>query len=149
MLRLISIFSFSFFFSAAAVAENPMMPDPTLSPERVIQIQLQALQQNDSKGIAQTWAFAHPMNKSAIGRLERFENMIKSPNYRMLLGHQKHMINSVLKTNNQALFAVKIYTTARKYVTYQWELLKINSGPTAGSWTTIGVSIPLEAKDAI
>jgi hypothetical protein len=137
------------FFSVSSLAEEIITPDANLAPERVVQIQLEALQRNDSQGIAQTWAFAHPVNKKVTGPLERFESMIKSPNYRMLLGHQKHTIKSVLKTIDHALFVVKVFITADQHVTYKWELLKVNTGPAAGAWTTIGVSAPLLAKDAI
>jgi hypothetical protein len=67
------------FFSVSSLAEEIITPDANLAPERVVQIQLEALQRNDSQGIAQTWAFAHPVNKKVTGPLERFESMIKSP----------------------------------------------------------------------
>jgi hypothetical protein len=53
---------------APSWAEDLRRPNPALSPEDVVAIQLNALQTNDTPetdaGIAQTWAFAHPDNNA-------------------------------------------------------------------------------------
>lgn len=80
--------------SASAAVADLVMPDPALSPEVVIEIQLSALQANDipkpDAGIMRTWAFAHPDNKRMTGPLPRFAQMIKGPLYQMLLNHRSH-----------------------------------------------------------
>ena len=136
-----------------ALARGLLDPDPSLTPERVLEIQLQSLQRNDvpapDAGIAQTWAFAHPDNKRVTGPLERFAAMIKGPSFRMLLGHREHTIQTVVQTGSYALFAVTIVTAADRRVSYRWELSKVRSGAFAGSWMTVAVSPPLRAGDAI
>ena len=135
------------------IARDLLEPDPSLPPERVLEIQLQSLQRNDvpapDAGIAQTWAFAHPDNKRVTGPLERFAAMIKGPSFRMLLGHREHIIQTVVQTGSYALFAVTIVTAADRRVSYRWELSKVRSGAFAGSWMTVAVSPPLRAGDAI
>ena len=91
-----------------ATAQELLKPDPSFRPERVIEIQLQALQKNDNPlpdfGIAQTWTFAHPSNKRMTGPLERFAAMIKGPNYQMMINHREHTIKSVVLTENCLLY---------------------------------------------
>ena len=141
------------FLAVPAAGQDVLAPEPSLPPERVVEIQLQSLQRNDvpapDAGIAQTWAFAHPDNKRVTGPLERFAAMIKGPSFRMLLGHREHTIQTVVQTGSYALFAVTIVTAADRRVSYRWELSKVRSGAFAGSWMTVAVSPPLRAGDAI
>ena len=55
-------------------AEN-IYHNKDLKPLEILNIQLKALQNNDSKdsGIEQTWLFAHPQNKLATGPYPRFK----------------------------------------------------------------------------
>lgn len=135
-----------------AVAEL-QQPSPDLSPQRVVEIQLQSLQRNDSPtpdaGIEQTWAFAHPDNKQLTGPLERFALMIKGPNYNLLLKLREYRIEKVVRTENRALFNVSIVTAAGQRASFQWEVAKVDAGIHAGAWMTIGVSPPLRSGDAI
>jgi len=136
-----------------ATAADLLAPDPGLSPERVVEIQLQSLQRNDvptpDAGIAQTWAFAHPDNRRVTGPLERFAAMIKGPYYRLLLGHREHAIRTVVQTEDRAVFAVTVVTPDGQRAAYEWELSKVRSGPFAGSWMTVSVSPPPQPRNAI
>ena len=127
-------------------AQELLKPDPSIRPERVIEIQLQALQEY---GIAQTWAFAHPSNKLMTGPLERFAAMIKGPNYQMMINHREHKIKSVVLTENYALFDVSITTWSELRASFKWEMSKVKSGAYQGSWMTTAVSPPMQAKGAI
>lgn len=76
MTRRIPLFAFlCAMLPAMAVAQ--LAPAPGLSAARVVEIQVMALQRNDTPsvdaGIVQTWAFAHPKNKSATGPIEHFQ----------------------------------------------------------------------------
>jgi hypothetical protein len=142
-----------FLFVLPAVAQNYLTPDSSIPPERVIEIQLQALQQNDIPspdfGIKQTWVFAHPNNKRVTGPLERFVAMIKGPNYQLMLNHLQHTIKAVVLTENYAQFNVFITTASKHPASFQWEVSKVKSGTHRGSWMTIAVSPPMQAKGAI
>jgi len=130
-----------------------MQPSPDLSPQRVVEIQLRSLQQNDSPtpdaGIEQTWAFAHPDNKRLTGPLDRFALMIKGPHYKLLLKLREYRIEKVVRTESRALFNVSIVTAAGQPASFQWEVAKVDAGVHAGAWMTIGVSPPLRSGDAI
>jgi hypothetical protein len=139
--------------AAPSWAEDLRRPTPALSPEDVVEIQLNALQTNDTPqtdaGIAQTWAFAHPDNKRVTGPLPRFAQMIKGPLYRILLGHRSHEIREVLATADQVDFAVTVTSRTGEVVGYRWTVAKVAAGENVGAWMTTSVSPPLPIGEAI
>jgi hypothetical protein len=64
-------------FASTVLANGFLQPNPKYLILEVVEIQLRALQQNDDPvpgaGIAQTWAFAHPYNRTVTGPLAQFE----------------------------------------------------------------------------
>lgn len=136
-----------------SLAAEMIRPDPTLSPTEVIEVQLSALQTNDTPevdaGIEQTWVFAHPDNKRMTGPLPRFAQMIKGPMYRTLLGHQAHQVAEIARTDDQAVYAVTVTSNSGETVIYQWRLAKLAEGEDAGAWMTTAVSPPARAGEAI
>ena len=153
-MKKVLIILFVFFLSVLpATARELLTPNPSIKPARVVELQLQALQQNDNPmpdfGIAQTWMFAHPSNKRLTGPIERFATMIKGPNYQMMINHRKHKIKSVVLTDNYALFEVLIATKSEFDASFKWEVSKVKYGPHQGSWMTTTVSPPLRIKGAV
>jgi hypothetical protein len=138
--------------AVSARAADLLAPDPALSPAEVVGIQLDALQANEAgtdAGITQTWAFAHPDNKRVTGPLPRFAQMIRSPQYQMLLNHRSHEVREVSRTDEEAVFAVTITTRAGDVVGYRWVVAKVRSGEHAGAWMTTSVSPPLAVGQTI
>ncbi len=140
-------------FMTASPDAAELMPDPALSPAEVIDIQLSALQANDTPerdaGIAQTWAFAHPDNRRMTGPLPRFAQMIKGPQYQVLLGHQSHEINEVFRTADEAAFAVIVTSRSGNVVGFRWAVARVAEGEHAGAWMTVAVSRPVPVGKAI
>lgn len=134
---------------AAFYAYGDFEPDPALPPERVVEIQLEALQNNDEPredaGIERVWAFAHPANRAVTGPLERFAAMIKNPAYRMLVDHREHSIRRVAVTDETAWFVVTVVPGSGPLVFYHWQLEKTRSG----AWMTIAVSPPISRDETI
>ena len=147
MPRLIPILAVLALMALPAAAQDLVHPSPDLTPRRVVEIQLDALQQNDvpipDAGIAQTWAFANPNNRRATGPLGRFAAMIKGPMYGMLLGHRQHVIELLSRTETEATFAVTVITAEDGLVTFRWVVRKVQAGEFSGSWMTVNVSPPL------
>jgi hypothetical protein len=147
------IFALAAPFMAASPDAAELMPDPALSPAEVIDIQLSALQANDTPepdaGIAQTWVFAHPDNKRVTGPLTRFAQMIKGPRYQVLLGHQSHEINEVFRTDDEAAFAVIVTSRTGNVVGFRWAVARVAEGEHAGAWMTVAVSRPVPVGKAI
>ena len=139
--------------SAPAAMADMVMPDPALSPQEVVEIQLTALQANDTPepdaGIAQTWAFAHPDNKRMAGPLPRFAQMIKGPLYQVLLGHRSHEIRQVARSDDEAVFAVTVTGQTGEVAGYRWRVAKVADGANAGAWMTTAVSPPTPIGQAI
>ena len=138
--------------AAAVWAADPLAPDPALSPAEVVAIQLNALQANEAAtdaGITQTWAFAHPDNKRMTGPLPRFAQMLKGPQYRMLLNHRSHEVAEVSRTDEEAVFAVTVTTPTGDVVGYRWIVAKVTSGEHAGAWMTTSVSPPFPVGQTI
>jgi hypothetical protein len=126
----------AFLLTAPAWAADLLAPDPALSPAEVVAIQLDALQENEGAtdaGIAQTWAFAHPDNKRVTGPLPRFAQMIKGPQYRMLLNHRSHEVEEVSRTDEEAVFAVTVQARTGEVVGYRWTVAKVSGGEHAGA----------------
>ena len=57
-------------------------PDPSLSPQDVVSIQIEALRNNDipyaDRGIEVTFNFTSPANKRVTGPLERFKEIVRN-----------------------------------------------------------------------
>ena len=142
----------SLMLNGPAIALDIISPSSNLQPKKVIEIQLQSLQQNDEPipdaGIIQTWTFAHPNNRLKTGPIERFMLMMKSQNYKSMLYHSDYKIEPVLKTNNLSQFSVSIITSDDQKMTFKWELMKVQTGEFSGSWMTTSVSPPLLSADA-
>ena len=153
MLKCLPTFLVILLLAPPTTARELFTPDPSIEPARVVEIQLQALQQNDTPmpdfGIAQTWIFAHPRNKRATGPIERFAAMIKGPNYEMMINHREHSIEPVVLTETYAVFNVLIITRSANWASFSWEVSKVQSGPLDKSWMTTSVSPPMQVKDTI
>ena len=74
LLKYIWLFIVFFVVETANVGAKDLAssPEPAFSPKEVVQIQLNALKNEDQKdirfGLLKTWQFAHPRNKSITGR---------------------------------------------------------------------------------
>lgn len=128
-------------------------PNPELTPEEVVAIQLTALQTNNAEttddGIEQTWIFAHPNNKRMTGPLPRFAEMVKGPLYNMLLNHRTHQIEETLRVDGQASFTVTIVSKAGDAYACKWTVEQVAEGEEAGAWMTTAVSAPQKVGQAI
>ncbi len=88
---------FFIFFILTSISKAELLkPNSKIKPDKVIEIQLSGLQNNDlifkDSGIEQTWNFAHPSNKKVTGPLDNFKSMIKGDSYQMMLNHLSHTI---------------------------------------------------------
>ena len=143
------IFStFLIFLTSVSISKADLLkPNSDIKPDRVIEIQLSGLQNNDliykDSGIEQTWNFAHPMNKQATGPLDRFKEMLKSNNYQMMINHISHTITQVTRGDDWVQFEVIILDKEKIYHKFNWQVEKfIEDGPLKDCWLTTMVSSP-------
>ena len=136
-----------------AVGPGPLgeslVPDPALSPDDVIRIQLEALRHNDeqNRGIAVAFRFASPANRVNTGPLPRFIAMIRGGPYALMLNFRHADYGPVETAANQARQRVTL-TGTRAIVTYWFYLSRQSQAPYEDCWMTDAVYIEQSAGRA-
>jgi hypothetical protein len=117
-------------------------PNPALSPEQVVKIQLEALKNNDetNHGIEITFNFASPTNKKYTGPLPRFIQMVKNPLYRPMLNHRSAEYEPIEVSGDTARQRVILTGADGQTVIYLFSLSKQVDGPWKGCWMTDSVT---------
>jgi len=118
-------------------------PDPSLAPQDVVSIQIEALQQNDTpykdRGIEVTFNFASPKNKSVTGPLERFKAMLRSPDYGPMIDHRSAAYEGLVVEGNSARIDVILTSKEGIYLGYRFFLSRQQDNEYEGSWMTDAV----------
>jgi len=125
----------------------PTTPDPSLTPEQVVGLQLEALRRNDDPypdaGIATAFAFASEANRSATGPVARFTAMLKNSLYRPMLGDSPAQFGPVQVEGDVARTQVVLFGGDGRLVAYDFTLSR---DPTTRCWVTDSVMLaPVEA----
>ena len=124
-------------------------PNPELEADKVVSLQILAMQQNDEfdNGIEVTFRFASPQNKLQTGPLSNFIMLVKNIPYSPLLNHLDANYLDLKVDGNQAVQEV-IITTSKGYRKGFRFLLSIQQGKQfKNCWMTDAV-IPFEIKEA-
>ena len=120
-------------------------PDPSLSPKRVVQIQLEALARNDTPvenaGIGTAYNFASPENRRATGPLTRFTRMVESPRFAPMIDYEEAVRGPLERRGSRAEQTVTITGPGERTVTYTFGVSEQSTGPFAGCWLTDRVVI--------
>lgn len=136
---------------AEPLAET-LQPDPSLGPDQVVRIQLEALRRNDldDRGIAVAFRFASPNNKRSTGPLPRFASMIKQGPYALMLNFKDAIYAPVKMYNRQASQRVTLVKPGQRPVTYIFYLSRQDAdGPLKECWMTDAVNIiPFKGEPA-
>ena len=148
MIKLLKLSLIVFFLKLSFLKAEVIKPSTEINPEQVVKIQLAGLMKNDlpykDKGIEQTWEFAHPNNKKVTGPLNKFKQMIKGEQYKMLIDHENHEVKQIFLNNEVAVFEVVIMDIDKKYFKFKWQVEKyLNIGPLENCWLTTVVSEPV------
>jgi len=143
-----------FFLNISFLKADLLIPNNSILPAEVVEIQLVALMNNDKKfedsGIEQTWNFAHPNNKKNTGPLPNFKMMIKGNSYQMLLNHISHTITELGSSDNWAQFEVVILDKDKIYHKFNWQVEKFSlEGPLQDCWLTTVVTNPISLGSSI
>ena len=137
-----------------SVFADLIKPNPNISPDEVVLIQLKALMKNnipyENAGISQTWEFAHPLNRQYTGPLSNFIVMMTSNSYSLLLEHSYHNVIFVSKNEDTANYFVELTDKTGNKFGFTWTVKKVLSkGNFKDCWMTSSVSRPLPlAKSA-
>ena len=153
-IQIISNALFIFFIFITIAKAELLKPNSDIKPDRVIEIQLSGLQNNDliykDSGIEQTWNFAHPNNKKVTGPLDKFKRMIKGDSYQMMINHLSHTITQVGSSEKWAQFEVIILDKNKIYHKFNWQVEKYAlEGNLKDCWMTTMVSSPIPLGSSI
>ena len=122
-------------------------PHPSLSPLDVVQIIMNALQNNDepskNRGIAVTYNFTSPANKNVTGPIERFVNMVTGPVYGKMVDHLGAVYEKIKIRGNSASIDVIIKVVSGRFVGFRFLLTKQRDNEFDGTWMTDSV-VPIE-----
>ena len=116
-------------------------PEPELSPNDVVRLQLLAMQQNDDSdiGIEVTFRFASPANKKQTGPLQRFIRLVRNPSYRHLLNHTNATFLELTVKEDFAVQEVVITTSNGERIGYRFRLSIQKGLIYPGCWMTDSV----------
>lgn len=122
-------------------------PDPSLSPQDVVRIQMEALRDNDTpydnRGIEVTFNFASPANKRLTGPIERFTAMVHHPVYAPMINHRSANFENQVIEGELASVDVVLMSEDGEYLGYRFTLSRQRGNSYEGSWMTDGV-VPFE-----
>ena len=115
-------------------------PDPSLSPQDVLSIQIEALQKNDipyeDRGIEVTFNFASPANKIMTGPFESFKVMVRSPTYGPMIDHRNATYENLKVKGDVAGVDVIMMSKDGENVGYRFILSRQHGNQYEGSWMT-------------
>ena len=118
-------------------------PDPSLSPQDVVSIQVEALENNDipyeNRGIEVTFNFASPANKRMTGPLERFAAMVRNATYGPMIDHRSAAYEGLVVEGNSARIDVILTSKEGIYLGYRFFLSRQQGNEYKGSWMTDAV----------
>ena len=143
-----------FFFNFSLLKADLLIPQNSILPAEVVEIQLIGLMNNDKEykdsGIVQTWNFAHPNNKKVTGPLDKFKRMIKGDTYQMMIDHLSHTITQLESSEKWAQFEVVILDKNKIYHKFNWQVEKYTEeGDLKDCWLTTMVSNPIPLGSSI
>jgi len=118
-----------------------LKPNPSLTALDVVEFQLKALQSANDNGIAATFRFASPANKSVTGPLERFSMLFDAPQYNPMLKHSGAKVQELRNNGARAEIVAGIVDRAGQLHWYKFILSKQSAAPYINCWMTDAVSI--------
>ena len=118
-------------------------PNPSLSPQDIVRIQIEALRDNDTpyenRGIEVTFNFASPANKRMTGPLEHFKVMVRNPIYGPMIDHRTAKFENLTVEGESARVDVILQSKEGEYLGYRFILSRQHGNRYEGSWMTDAV----------
>jgi hypothetical protein len=129
----------------AAVAPSAraelQLPDPRLSPEDVVRLQVDALRafRDDESAIHQCYVLASPSNRAVTGPLERFTAMVQNPTYCALVLHTTALVGRPVIRGGQATVLVTVLDQSRTAHVFRFFLSRQTDPLFLDCWMTDAV----------
>jgi hypothetical protein len=135
----------------SALSSQPLdlSPNPSLSPQQVVEFQLDALRHNDEPtadaGIQRSFRFASPSNRLVTGPLSRFSDIVHSAPYSALLGAQSSDVRGVILQGSEAKVYVTVTSANGSQLNFLFMLSRQGQGDYRDCWMTDSVmKLPAE-----
>lgn len=117
-------------------------PSEELKPEKVVELQVEALRENDTPqkdaGIETAYRFASPANKRSTGPLPRFKEMVHNDIYGNMLDHDSAEYRQIQRNETEAMQIVELEKNG-VHAVYEFRLSIQESGEQTGCWMTDSV----------
>jgi len=127
----------------SAPADSLPSPAPSLSPEKVVRLQVEALGSNDTPhedaGVEAAFNFASPANKRVTGPLGRFRRLFETPAYGPMIDHKDATYSAPQVDGTVARMGVILTTDQGERVGYLFRLSKQAEPPHEDCWMTDAV----------
>ena len=137
-----ALFGLTLLFTSfiALAFDDSLVPNPSLTPQQVVQFQLQALRENASgNGIEATYRFASPANRALTGPLERFSKLFDAEQYRPMLNHQDAEVKLMEGNDTSAEVMAALVDATGEYYWFRFTLSRQNQSPYNDCWMTDAV----------
>ncbi|OED43025.1 hypothetical protein AB833_04815 [Chromatiales bacterium (ex Bugula neritina AB1)] len=133
-------------FQCAAFDLN-LQPNPALTPTEVVTYQLKALQENtNGDGIAATFRFASPANKSVTGPLKKFSGLFEVARYQPMLNHRTADVKLLHKDETSAELRASIVDGKGKLHWYRFRLSRQLRSEYYNCWMTDAVMLDVRPE---
>jgi hypothetical protein len=136
-------FALAFAALAGSSSAQDLQPSPSLTPQEVVQVQIDALRRNDvpnpDAGIERSFRFASPSNRQVTGPLAHFIAIVRSPPYSPLLNSISATVSEFQVEGDEAKVLVQIVSASGQEVYYLFLLSKQQDGECKGCWMTDAV----------
>jgi hypothetical protein len=129
--------------SALSSAPPDLSPNASLSPQQVVEFQLDALRHNNEPtvdaGIERSFRFASPSNRLVTGPLSHFSEIVHSATYSALLGSQGSEVRGVIVQGNEAKVYVTVTSATGSQLNFLFMLSRQGQGDYRDCWMTDSV----------
>ena len=146
LLRIAALLAISLAVFAAPLGASHLPqtePDPSLAPQDVVSIQIEALGNNDApykdRGLEVTFNFASPSNKRMTGPLARFKVLVRNPTYGPMIDHRGAKFENLVVEDDSAQIDVILLSQEGVYLGYRFFLSRQRGNEHEGSWMTDAV----------
>ncbi len=136
---------FTLFSRTLALSSEPLdlNPNPNLTPQQVVEFQLDALRHNDEPtpdaGIERSFRFASPSNRLVTGPLTHFSEIVHSAAYSPLLKSQASEVRGVVVEEDQARVYVTVTSANGAQLNFLFMLSRQGEGDYNDCWMTDSV----------
>lgn len=118
---------------------NPY-PDPLFSAADVVQLQLDAFQNNDllagNLGLSIAYRFASPKNRARVSSVRNYIRTVKTPLYSPLIGFEVAQLGTLheMDGGSRAWMHVRVFHGGRTRGSFRWVLSRQTQGRYAACW---------------